>query len=72
MRFAVSDVYQDLFDEGSFVGKGIYDVDTFEHALDQRIPENTVLSHDLLEGTFARAALLLTLRSSKNFPRVMT
>ncbi len=50
--FAVSDVYQDLFEEGSFVGKGIYDVDAFEQALKQRIPENTVLSHDLLEGIF--------------------
>ena len=48
--FAVSDVYQDLFGEGSFSGKGIYDVDAFEAALEGRIPENAVLSHDLLEG----------------------
>lgn len=66
--FAVSDVYQDLFDEGSFVGKGIYDVDTFEQALDQRIPENTVLSHDLLEGTFARAALASDVEVVEEFP----
>jgi cellobiose phosphorylase len=55
---AVSDVYQDLFDEGSFVGKGIYDVRAFEHALRDRIPERAVLSHDLIEGAFARAGLV--------------
>ena len=54
---AVSDVYQDLFGEGSFIGKGIYDVDAFEHALDGRFPENRILSHDLLEGCYARAGL---------------
>ena len=53
----VSDVYQDLFGEGSFTGKGIYDVDAFEAALRGRIPENTLLSHDLFEGVFARAGL---------------
>ena len=52
---AVSDVYQDLFGEGSFIGKGIYDVDAFERALDGRFPENRILSHDLLEGCYARA-----------------
>ncbi|HEY7942939.1 MAG TPA: cyclic beta 1-2 glucan synthetase, partial [Casimicrobiaceae bacterium] len=55
---AVSDVYQDLFGEGSFVGKGIYDVDAFERALAGRLPENRILSHDLLEGCFARSGLL--------------
>ena len=55
--FAISDIYQDLFDEGSYTGKGIYDVDMFEAALEGRIQENTVLSHDLLEGVFARAGL---------------
>src|SRR5207247_24388 len=54
---AVSDVYQDLFGEGSYAGKGIYDVDAFEAALDGRVRENTLLSHDLFEGTFARAGL---------------
>jgi hypothetical protein len=44
---AVSDVYQDLFREGSFIGKGIYDVDAFERALKGRFPENRILSHDL-------------------------
>ena len=52
---AVSDVYQDLCDEGSFAGKGIYDVDAFERALAGRVPEATLLSHDLFEGVFARA-----------------
>ena len=55
--FAVSDLYQDLFAEGSFTGKGLYDVDAFEHALAGRIAENAVLSHDLLEGLFARSAV---------------
>ncbi len=55
---AVSDVYQDLFGEGSFVGKGIYDVDAFEHVLGDRLPENRILSHDLLEGCYARCGLV--------------
>jgi len=54
---AVSDVYQDLFGEGSYTGKGIYDVDAFEAALHARVPDNTLLSHDLFEGVFARAGL---------------
>jgi cyclic beta-1,2-glucan synthetase len=56
--WAVSDVYQDLFGEGCFTGKGMYDVDAFERALGDRVPENAVLSHDLLEGLFVRAALV--------------
>ncbi len=55
---AVSDVYQDLFHEGSFIGKGIYDVDAFERALAGRLKPERVLSHDLIEGCFARSALL--------------
>ena len=55
---SVSDVYQDLFGEGSFIGKGIYDVDAFEQALGHRFPDNRILSHDLLEGCYARSALL--------------
>jgi len=55
---AVSDVYQDLFGEGSFIGKGIYDVDAFERALHDRLPENRILSHDLLEGCHARSGLV--------------
>ncbi len=54
---AVSDVYQDLFGEGSFTGKGIYDVEVFERATHGRFPENTLLSHDLIEGNYARAGL---------------
>src|SRR4030095_14948133 len=53
-----SDVYQDLFGEGSFIGKGIYDVDVFEQALDGRLPENRILSHDLLEGCYVRSGLV--------------
>ncbi len=55
---AVSDVYQDLFAEGSFVGKGIYDVEAFEQCLGDRFPENRILSHDLLEGCYLRSGLL--------------
>lgn len=54
---AVSDVYQDIFGEGSYTGKGIYDVDAFEASLLGRVPDNTLLSHDLFEGIFARAGL---------------
>jgi cyclic beta-1,2-glucan synthetase len=53
----VSDVYQDLFAEGSYAGKGIYDIDAFEAALADRVPDSTLLSHDLFEGIFARAGL---------------
>jgi cyclic beta-1,2-glucan synthetase len=65
---AVSDVYQDLFEEGSFTGKGIYDVDAFEAALRGRVPENTLLSHDLFEGVFARAALASDIEVVEDFP----
>ncbi len=66
--FAVSDVYQDLFEQGSYVGKGIYDVDMFEMALHGQIPENTVLSHDLLEGILARAGLASDIEVVEEFP----
>ncbi len=65
---AVSDVYQDLFNEGSYTGKGIYDVDAFEHALAGRVPDNTLLSHDLFEGTFARAGLVTDVALFDEFP----
>ena len=55
---AVSDVYQDLFGEGSYVGKGAYEVDSFERSLENCIPENSLLSHDLLEGIHGRTALV--------------
>ncbi|MDP9127379.1 MAG: hypothetical protein M3N08_03845 [Pseudomonadota bacterium] len=66
--FAISDVYQDLFDEGSFTGKGIYDLDVFEQAIADRIPENAVLSHDLIEGIFARAGLASDIEVVEEFP----
>ncbi|HEY0519105.1 MAG TPA: glucoamylase family protein, partial [Ilumatobacteraceae bacterium] len=65
---AVSDVYQDLFQEGSFTGKGIYDVDAFESAMGGRVPENTLLSHDLFEGVFARAGLVTDVELFDEFP----
>jgi cyclic beta-1,2-glucan glucanotransferase len=65
---AVSDVYQDLFREGNYVGKGIYDVDAFDAALGGRIPENTVLSHDLLEGLYARTALVTDIELFDDYP----
>ncbi len=64
----VSDVYQDLFGEGSFVGKGIYDVQAFEHALADRFPDNRILSHDLLEGCYARAGLVSDVRLFEEYP----
>ena len=65
---AVPDVYQDLFGEGSYTGKGIYDVDAFEAALEGRVPDNTLLSHDLFEGTFARAGLASDIEVVEEFP----
>ena len=65
---AVSDVYQDLFREGSYTGKGIYDIDVFETALAGKIRENIVLSHDLFEGIFARAALVTDIELFDEFP----
>jgi cellobiose phosphorylase len=64
----VSDVYQDLFGEGSFVGKGIYEVDTFERVLGGRLPDNKVLSHDLLEGCYLRAGLLSDAQLYESYP----
>ena len=55
---AISDIYQDNFDEGIFTGKGIYDLQIFYDVLNDEIPENTVLSHDLLEGSYLRCALV--------------
>jgi cyclic beta-1,2-glucan synthetase len=65
---AVSDVYQDLCGEGSYVGKGIYDVDAFEAALAGRVPDNTMLSHDLFEGIFARAGLVSDIELVDEYP----
>lgn len=65
---AVSDVYEDLFDEGIFTGKGIYDIDVFNSILKGEIPENTVLSHDLLEGSYVRAALVTDIELIDGYP----
>jgi cellobiose phosphorylase len=65
---AVSDVYQDLFQEGSFSGKGIYEVDAFERALAGRFPENRILSHDLVEGCYARSGLLTDVQLYEEYP----
>ena len=64
----VSDVYQDLFKEGSFIGKGIYEVDAFEEALAGRFPENRILSHDLIEGCYARSGLLSDVLLYEEYP----
>jgi cyclic beta-1,2-glucan synthetase len=65
---AVSDVYQDLWGEGIYVGKGIYDVDAFERSLDGRIPPNTLLSHDLFEGIHGRAGLVTDIVLYEDYP----
>ena len=65
---ATSDVYQDLFGEGSYTGKGIYDVAAFTAALADRVPENALLSHDLFEGIFARAGLVTDVELFEEFP----
>ena len=65
---AASDVYQDLFGEGTYTGKGIYDVDAFEASLAGRVPDNTMLSHDLFEGVFARAGLASDVEVIEEFP----
>ena len=65
---AVSDMYQDLFGEGIFTGKGLYDVDAFMAALDGRVPENALLSHDLFEGLHARTALVTDVEVVDDYP----
>ncbi|WP_435521228.1 GH36-type glycosyl hydrolase domain-containing protein [Bartonella silvatica] len=66
--FAVSDTYQDLLGEGTFVGKGLYNIDAFHQALDGKVEENTVLSHDLLEGGYARTALISDVEVIEDYP----
>jgi cyclic beta-1,2-glucan synthetase len=65
---AASDVYQDLFGEGIFTGKGLYDVDAFTRALEGRVPENSLLSHDLFESLYARAALVTDIELLDDYP----
>ena len=64
----VSDVYQDLFGEGSFIGKGVYDVDAFQRTLAGRFPENRILSHDLLESVYARCGLVSDVTLYEDYP----
>ncbi|MGJ5820114.1 glucoamylase family protein [Paludibaculum fermentans] len=65
---AVSDVYQDLFGEGIFTGKGIYDIDVFRAVLENRFPCNQLLSHDLIEGIYARAGLVSDIEVVDDYP----
>lgn len=65
---AISDVYQDLFGEGIFTGKGIYDIDAFRSILNTSIPDNTVLSHDLLEGSYLRTGLVTDIELIDSYP----
>jgi cyclic beta-1,2-glucan synthetase len=67
---AVSDVYEDLFDSGTFTGKGIYEVDAFEAAVGTTFPENHILSHDLIEGNYARCGLATDIELLDEFPAV--
>lgn len=67
-----SDVYHDLFDEATFTGKGILDVNAFSLCLDSRFPENRVLSHDLLEGAYLRAGLIGDVELTDSYPYKVT
>ena len=65
---SVSDIYQDIFGEGIFTGKGIYEVDVFREVLEARIPDNSVLSHDLIEGCHVRAGLVTDIELVDGYP----
>ncbi len=65
---AISDAYQDLYREGSFAGKGIYEVDVVHRVLEHRFPKNALLSHDLLEGAYARAGLASDIEVIEDYP----
>ncbi len=65
---AVSDIYQDLFGEGSFIGKGIYDIAAFENVLNNKFPEDRILSHDLLEGCYTRSGLITDVQLYEDYP----
>nr|WP_320026350.1 glucoamylase family protein [uncultured Acetobacterium sp.] len=65
---AISDAYQDLFGEGIFVGKGIYDLRVFQQVLKDAVPDNTILSHDLLEGSYLRTGLVSDLKLIDSHP----
>ncbi|MEO9235096.1 MAG: glucoamylase family protein, partial [Polyangiaceae bacterium] len=66
---AASDVYQDLFGSGAYVGKGIYEVDTFARSVDGRAPPNAIASHDLFEGVHGRAALVTDIVVFEQYPQ---
>jgi cellobiose phosphorylase len=65
---AISDIYQDMFGEGIYTGKGIYDLKVFQQVLKNAIPENKILSHDLYEGSYVRAALITNLKLVESYP----
>jgi hypothetical protein len=65
---AVSDVYQDLYGEGIFAGKGIFEAQTVHRVLNQRFPQNALLSHDLIEGAYARAGLVTDVEVVEDYP----
>lgn len=65
---ATSDLYQDLFEEGSFIGKGIYDVKAFDQATKEAFPDNQILSHDLIESCYGRSALLSDVILYEDYP----
>jgi hypothetical protein len=65
---AISDVYQDLYGEGTFTGKGIYEVDALVQVLNRRFPRNALLSHDLIEGAYARAGLVTDIIVIEDYP----
>ena len=65
---AISDIYQDNFEEGIFTGKGIYDLKIFSKILNNEIPENTILSHDLLEGSYLRCGLATDIMLMDGYP----
>jgi cyclic beta-1,2-glucan synthetase len=65
---ALSDAYQDLYGEGSYTGKGIYEVDAVHQVLDRRFPKNALLSHDLIEGAYARAGLASDIEVIEDYP----
>ena len=69
---AVSDIYQDLFEEGSYIGKGIYDLKAFQQATVNRFPENLILSHDLVESGFARSGLVTDVELQEEHPTTFT
>ncbi len=65
---AISDIYQDIFNEGIYIGKGIYDIEALHKVLHNKVPENRILSHDLFESCYARTAFSSTAKVMDNFP----